>query len=92
MNKRLHAIVAIYVDSSQMDEVLQALFSVSNVEELFEVTGEFDIVTVVSADNIESLRDVLKDKIMKISGVKSTVTSIILEAHKHPSCTMNSSV
>jgi DNA-binding Lrp family transcriptional regulator len=62
------------------------LFSVSNVEELYEITGEFDIVPLVSTADIEEFRDVSKNKIMKIPGVKSTVSSIILEAHKHPSC------
>jgi DNA-binding Lrp family transcriptional regulator len=69
-----------------MDEVVQALSKVSNVEELYEVTGEFDIVTLVSAADIEEFRDTLKNKIMKIPGVKSTVSSIVLQAHKGPKC------
>jgi len=69
-----------------MDEVIAALSKVDNVEELYEVTGEFDIVTLVSASDIESLSDVLKNRIMKVHGVKSTVTSIILSPHKGPKC------
>jgi DNA-binding Lrp family transcriptional regulator len=69
-----------------MDEVVQALSKVSNVEELYEVTGEFDIVTLVSAADIEEFRDILKNKIMKIPGVKSTVSSVVLQAHKGPKC------
>jgi DNA-binding Lrp family transcriptional regulator len=70
-----------------MDEVIEALSKIDNVEELYEVTGEFDIVTLVSASDIESLSDVLKNKIMKVNGIKSTVTSIILSPHKGPKCT-----
>jgi len=69
-----------------MDEVVEALSKIDTVEELYEVTGEFDIVTLVSASDIESFRDVLKNRIMKIKGVKSTVTSIVLSAHKGPKC------
>jgi DNA-binding Lrp family transcriptional regulator len=69
-----------------MDEVIEALSKIDTVEELYEVTGEFDIVTLVSALDIESFRDVLKNRIMKIKGVKSTVTSIVLSAHKGPKC------
>lgn len=65
-----------------MDEVVQALAKLDNIEELYEVTGEFDIVTLVLADDIEEFRDVLKNKIMKIRGVKSTVSSIVLKTHK----------
>jgi DNA-binding Lrp family transcriptional regulator len=54
------------------------------VEELYEVTGEFDIVALVSAADIEEFRDVLKNKLLKIKGVRSTVTSIVTNAHKRP--------
>jgi DNA-binding Lrp family transcriptional regulator len=67
-----------------MDEVVAALYKLSHLEELYEVTGEFDIVALVSAADIEEFRDVLKNKIMKIKGVKSTVTSIVLHTHKGP--------
>ena len=74
----------IFVDSPTMDEVVQALNKLPNVEELYEVTGEFDIVTLVSAADIEEFRDTLKNKILKIHGVKSTVSAIVLHTHKGP--------
>lgn len=67
-----------------MDDVIEALTKFSNVEELYEVTGEFDIVTLVSATDIEEFRDFVKNKLLKIKGVKSTVTSIVLYAPKGP--------
>jgi DNA-binding Lrp family transcriptional regulator len=76
--------VDIFVDSPTMDEVVQGLNRLPNVEELYEVTGEFDIVTLVSASDIEEFRDLLKNKILKIHGVKSTVTAIVLHTHKGP--------
>ncbi|MGD0070818.1 MAG: Lrp/AsnC ligand binding domain-containing protein [Candidatus Bathyarchaeia archaeon] len=82
----LHAFVNIFVEASLIDEVVEALSKIDTVEELYEVTGEFDIVTLVSASDIEAFRDVLKNRIMKIKGVKSTVTSIVLSAHKGPKC------
>jgi len=82
----LHAFIGIFVESHQMDEVVEALSRIDNVEELYEVTGEADIVALVSASDIEEFRDILKNKIMKINGVKSTVTSIVLQAHKGPKC------
>jgi DNA-binding Lrp family transcriptional regulator len=82
----MHSFVDIFVDSALMEEVVQELCKISNVEEIYEVTGEFDIVTIVSADDIEEFREILKNKIMKIPGVKSTVSSIILQALKGPEC------
>jgi DNA-binding Lrp family transcriptional regulator len=69
-----------------MDDVVQALQKLENLEELYEVTGEFDIVSLLSAADIEEFREVLKNKIMKIPGVKSTVSSVVLMAHKGPRC------
>jgi DNA-binding Lrp family transcriptional regulator len=69
-----------------MDDVVIALSNLENLEELYEVTGEFDVVTLVSAVDIEEFRDVLKNKIMKIKGVKSTVSSVVLKVHKGPRC------
>jgi len=78
------AFVDIFVDSPLMDDVVAALERVPNIEELYEVTGEFDIVTLVSAADIEEFRDILKNKILKIRGVKSTVSAIVLHTHKGP--------
>jgi DNA-binding Lrp family transcriptional regulator len=81
---RLLAFIDIFVESAEMDNVVEALSKLDNLEELFEVTGEFDIVTLFSASDIEEFRDILKNKVMKIKGVKSTVSSIILKTHKGP--------
>ena len=83
---KLLAFVNIFVESPEMDGVLEALGKLENLEELYEVTGEFDIVTLVSAADIEEFRDILKNRIMKIKGIKSTVSSIVLKAHKGPKC------
>src|SRR5208282_2893262 len=83
---RLLAFVDIFVESSAMDDVVVALKKLDNLEELYEVTGEFDIVSLLSATDIEEFRDVLKNKIMKIKGVKSTVTSVVLMSHKGRTC------
>jgi DNA-binding Lrp family transcriptional regulator len=83
---QLFAFVNIFVEAPEMDGVLEALAKLEHLEELYEVTGEFDIVTLVSASDIEEFRDVLKNKIMKIKGIKSTVSSIVLKAHKGPKC------
>jgi DNA-binding Lrp family transcriptional regulator len=69
-----------------MDDVVAALKKLENLEELYEVTGEYDIVTLMSATDIEEFRDVLKNRVMKIKGVKSTVSSIVLKSHKGPRC------
>ena len=65
-----------------MGEVVEALSKLDNIEEYSIVTGEFDILSVVSCSDIEEFRTVLKNRIQKIPGVRSTVSSIVLETHK----------
>jgi len=89
---RLLAFVDIFVESQEMDNVLTSLIQLEHLQELYEVTGEFDIVTLVSASDIEEFRDILKNRIMKIKGVKSTVSSIVLKAHKGPKCVEENNV
>lgn len=81
---KLLVFVNIFVESLTLDDVVGALRQYSNVEELYEVTGECDIVALVSAATIEEFRDFLKYKIMKLKGVRSTVTSVVFNAAKAP--------
>ena len=81
---RLLAFVNIFVDSPMMDSVVNSLKELPDLEEMYEVTGEFDVVCLVSAKDIEEFRDILKNRVMKIKGVKSTVTSVVLHSHKGP--------
>ena len=69
-----------------MDQVVAELRKVDKLEELYEVTGEYDIVTLVSAADVEEFREIIKNRIMKIKGVRSTVSSIVLNAPKGHRC------
>jgi DNA-binding Lrp family transcriptional regulator len=86
---KLFAFVEIFVESQQMDDVIDSLQKLESLEELYEVTGEFDLIMMVSASDIEELRDILNNKIAKVKGIKSTVSSIVLKPYKGPKCQEN---
>jgi DNA-binding Lrp family transcriptional regulator len=88
-NSRFEASVNIFVDQSQKEQVIDALLKLENIEEIYEVKGEFDIVSIVSASSVEEFRNVLQEKINKIKGVKSTITSVVLKTHKHPKAALS---
>ena len=90
--KKFLASVNIFADTNQIDEVVLALSNLKNIEEVYEVAGEYDIVTIVSTTTLEEFRDILQKQIMKISGVKSTISTIILHPHKGPRCHQGKSV
>jgi DNA-binding Lrp family transcriptional regulator len=76
------ASVNIFVDQSQKNNVISELSKIQNAKEVYEVAGEYDIVSLISAANLEEFRDVLQKRVMKIKGVKSTITTIILCRYK----------
>jgi DNA-binding Lrp family transcriptional regulator len=81
---RLLVFVDIFVEQPEMDSVVAALSKLENMVDLYEVTGEFDVVTLIAVDDLEEFREVLHDRIMKIKGVRSTVSSIVLKVQKGP--------
>lgn len=73
----------LFVEAPLMDEVISALKEIKNAVQIYEVTGEFDVIILVNVGSIEEFRDLLKNRIMKIKGIKSTVTSIVLKSHRN---------
>jgi DNA-binding Lrp family transcriptional regulator len=76
------ASVNIFIDQSQKNNVLSELSKLQNAKEVYELAGEYDIVSLISASNLEEFRDVLQKRVMKIKGVKSTITTVILCRYK----------
>ena len=76
------ASVNIFIDQSQKNNVLSELSKLQNAKEVYEVAGEYDIVSLISASTLEEFRDVLQKRVMKIKGVKSTITTVILCRYK----------
>ena len=89
---RFLASVNIFAETSEIDQVIAALERLDNIEEVYEVAGEYDIVTVVSANTLEEFRDVLTKQILKIHGVKSTISTIILHPHKGRRCEQKTTI
>ncbi len=50
----------------------------TEITDVYEVTGEYDIVCLLRTESILAFREVLKNKILRIPGVKSTVSAIVL--------------
>ncbi len=71
-----------FVESRELEIVIETLVKLGEVTEVYEVTGEYDVVCLLRAKNILAFREVLKNKVLKIPGVKSTVSAIVLFTHK----------
>jgi DNA-binding Lrp family transcriptional regulator len=72
------AIVLISVDSAtETSKVSERLAKLDGVKTVYEITGQYDITTIISATNISEINKSI-DSLRKIPGVIDTNTVIIL--------------
>ena len=73
------AIVLVSVDSAtDTSKVSSKLAKLEGVKTVYEITGQYDITTIISASNIADINNSI-DALRKISGVIDTNTVIILK-------------
>jgi DNA-binding Lrp family transcriptional regulator len=75
-------ILNLFVESIELEKVTNSLVKLTEITDVYEVTGEYDIVCLLRTESILAFREVLKNKILRIPGVKSTVSAIVLYTHK----------
>ena len=75
--RHVTAHVTIIVDPKRGDHVQQTLRRITEVRTLHTVSGPFDLIAVVAAENTAEIDRVL-DRIGAIAGVERTSTSIVL--------------
>ena len=63
------SLTGINMDSKQRDNVIQELFKIPGVREVSEVTGRFDILVTMYAENLSKMYRIVSDSIGKIQGV-----------------------
>ena len=62
-----------------MEEVSKKIQAITNVETVYEVTGEYDIVAVITGMNITEVNECL-ERIRNVEGVMKTNSMIVLRS------------
>jgi DNA-binding Lrp family transcriptional regulator len=65
--------------ASPTQEVSKKILQIPNVETLYEVTGEYDIVVVISGMNVTEVNECI-EKIRRVDGIMKTNTMIVLRS------------
>ena len=73
------ASVGINRDPKFKEEIQRSLLDTPEVAEICEITGRFDIIIKVLAEDLEQLHTIIIDKIGKIEGIQNTETFVELE-------------
>ena len=63
------SLTGINMDSKKRDNVIQELLKISGVREVSEVTGRFDILITMYAENLGEMYRIVSDNIGKIDGI-----------------------
>jgi len=80
------ATIGINRDPKLKDAIHKQLLQTPEIVSISEVTGRFDIMVNVHAENLERLHNIVIDKIGKIEGIQSTETFVELQkTDKDPS-------
>ncbi len=73
------ASVGINRDPKYKDAIYKSLMEIPRIASISEVTGRFDIIIRVFAENLESLHSVVIEKVGKIDGIQNTETFVELQ-------------
>ena len=75
------AIVFVKADVARIPEVAEAIAALDGVSEVYSVTGQIDLITLVRVRTHEEIADVVADELNKVSGVLETETHIAFRAY-----------
>jgi len=81
MAQIITVILNVVVQSQQLEKVTTALGKLTEVVDLFEVTGEYDLVAIIRTESIAEFRK-LTHRILRIEGIKGTNSMIIIHTLK----------
>jgi DNA-binding Lrp family transcriptional regulator len=75
------AFVNVRIEQQSWQTIRTHLLAIEEVEYAALTTGGSDFVVLVRAPNVETLRDVVLDRLRSVPGVRSTYTTLILDEH-----------
>jgi DNA-binding Lrp family transcriptional regulator len=78
----VRAILHIFVEPGKIEDVGEALARISEIIDVYEVTGEYDIIATAKANDLHKFRSLISEKLMKMHGVKAVTTSVVLRNYK----------
>lgn len=73
------AIVLIQTEVGSENKVLEELTTIPEVKEAYIVYGTYDVVVKIEAESLEKIRDIITNRVRRLSDIRTTVTMIIVE-------------
>jgi len=82
VNKGVMAIVGVTVVPEKLNNVVEELKKISDVYEIYNVTGIYDLILKIRTRDISTLNNIIVNHFIKIDGVLKTHTMLVLSVGK----------
>ncbi len=69
--------VMINCESGSEGRIIDEIREISGVKESVRTTGPYDILAIIESNTVESLKEIIENKIRKIPNVTATTTLVI---------------
>ncbi len=76
------ALIGVKVDTKNIENFAKKAVEFNNVEDVFLVTGEYDIMVKVKFPSYGELKDFIINKLSKLDGVLKTETMMVVNTYK----------
>lgn len=73
------AFVLVNADLGYESTLASEMKNIPGVKEAYTIYGVYDILLKVEADSMDRLKEFISTKVRKMSGVKSTLTMLIMD-------------
>ena len=71
--------VMIIVELGSEEKVLEEVRKIPEVKECHRIYGVYDMIAKVEAESLDNVKQVVTLKIRRLPGVRSTLTTIVIE-------------
>ena len=78
------AVVQIKTERQRIEEVAQNLMEIPGVAEVYSVSGDYDLLALISVSQYEEISGIVTEKLIKLGGIKETNTMMAFRCYsKH---------
>ena len=79
---KVKSIIQMKVETKEADVIAERVASLPEIEDLFLVTGDADLIAKASFENYDSLKSFIVERLSKIDGVRDTRTLMVVTTFK----------
>lgn len=81
-DEKIRTIISLKVETKNADIIAEKVAEFKNVDEVFIVTGDVDIILKATFENYKDMKEFILNSLGTIEGVKDTKTMMVVASYK----------